>query len=274
MTRNEMELLIRKPDRPGGYPPLLFVHGAYASARCWPYFMNYFAEQGFESRALSLRGHGRSPGYEALWTCGIEEYVDDVCRAAREMPEPPVFVGHSMGGLLVQKALLRSGIRARGAVLLASVPPEGMLLPAFWMMFTDPVRFQKLGLINMTPPWFWEYWIDLNDIRKIFFSQSTSTESIFRAMSLFQNESPRAAFELMFSPLPHPLQNDTPMLVLGGAEDMIIPPAFVRHTADMFGASVQVFPEMGHTLMLEDNWPTAAACIHQWLMDMIQAREK
>lgn len=42
--------------------PLLFIHGAWHGAWCWEKFLSYFAEHGYESHALSLRGHGNSEG--------------------------------------------------------------------------------------------------------------------------------------------------------------------------------------------------------------------
>ena len=61
---------------------------------------------------------GDSPG--RLRTARLGQYVDDVVATAESLPRPPVLVGHSMGGLVVQQALARYAVRA--AVLVAPVP--------------------------------------------------------------------------------------------------------------------------------------------------------
>src|SRR5208337_1384795 len=113
--------------RPSGnsasHPPVLFVHGAYCGGWVWnERFLPYFAEQGYASHAVSLRGHGQSEGILA-WA-SIDSYVEDIARAAADIEGDPILVGHSMGGLLVQHYL--ADHPAKAAVLLATLPPSGL----------------------------------------------------------------------------------------------------------------------------------------------------
>lgn len=69
--------------------PLLFVHGGGASASCWDAFQTYFAEAGFDTYALSLRGHGKSPaggilnliGFRHTFRCGWVGSASHINRA-------------------------------------------------------------------------------------------------------------------------------------------------------------------------------------------------
>ena len=99
---------------------ILLVHGAWHGPWCWDEFSAYLGERGHEVRAVELRGHDRAPG--RIWH-RLRDYVEDVRAAAAEFGEPPVLVGHSMGGLVVQKCL-EDG-EAAGAVLLAPPPRRG-----------------------------------------------------------------------------------------------------------------------------------------------------
>ncbi len=94
----------RTPERP---VPLIFVHGAWHGAWCWDeHFPAYIsAGLGYECLAPSLRGHGGSPGGARLNRARIADYVDDVAQVASTLDTPPVVIGHSMGGLVVQKYL-------------------------------------------------------------------------------------------------------------------------------------------------------------------------
>ena len=86
--------------------PLLFLHGAYAAAWCWDeHFLSFFAERGYACHALSVSGHGASPGRERLDSFGIDHYVRDVAEVAEQLPAAPVLIGHSMGGMVAQKYL-------------------------------------------------------------------------------------------------------------------------------------------------------------------------
>ena len=62
-----LETRMRLPARPSRKPPLLFVHGGYCDAWFWePYFLPWFAAQGYPAYALSLRGHV-SPASSTHW---------------------------------------------------------------------------------------------------------------------------------------------------------------------------------------------------------------
>jgi pimeloyl-ACP methyl ester carboxylesterase len=104
--------------------PLLFVHGAWHAAWCWDeHFLGFFADRGYRAVALSFRGHGSSPTNKRLRDCSFADYVADVTSVAHGLPTPPVVIGHSMGGVIVQKYLESN--EAPAGVLMASMPPQG-----------------------------------------------------------------------------------------------------------------------------------------------------
>ncbi|MCB0946221.1 MAG: alpha/beta fold hydrolase, partial [Mycobacterium sp.] len=100
-----LEVIDKGSGRPGE-PPLLFVHGAWHGAWCWDeHFLDFFADNGYRALALSLRGHGNSATDKKLGRLSIADYVDDVRTVAETLPTPPEVIGHSLGGLVVQKYL-------------------------------------------------------------------------------------------------------------------------------------------------------------------------
>jgi pimeloyl-ACP methyl ester carboxylesterase len=101
-----LEVFSCLPSRKTGKPALLFVHGAFAGGWMWTEtFMPFLAEAGYPCYALSLRGHGGSTGGEQINWHSIGDYVDDVKTVVDWLDEPPVLIGHSMGGFIVQKYL-------------------------------------------------------------------------------------------------------------------------------------------------------------------------
>ena len=58
-----LELIKSEPVSAAHPTPILFVHGMWHGAWCWAeHFLPYFAQHGYDSYALSLRGHGASEG--------------------------------------------------------------------------------------------------------------------------------------------------------------------------------------------------------------------
>ena len=139
----KIELLSQKPDKQTHSTPILFVHGAWHGAWCWQeYFLPYFAQNGWEVYALSLRGHGESDG-GIRWASGAN-YVADVAGVVEQIGRPPILIGHSMGGYVVQKYL--EAHDAPAGVLLASIPPQGILGFTLRIARQHPVALLKMLL--------------------------------------------------------------------------------------------------------------------------------
>src|SRR4028118_1867319 len=96
-----LEVISREPQKKLSETPLLFVHGSCHAAWCWEEnFLDYFAARGFDSHAVSLRGHGKSEGKEKLRWTSVRDYVSDVAQIADRFQNKPVVIGHSLGGLV------------------------------------------------------------------------------------------------------------------------------------------------------------------------------
>lgn len=57
----------------------------------------------------------------------------------------------------------------------------------------------------------------------------------------------------------------TLLLVLGGEEDGVITNDEVRATARAYGTQAELFPRMGHNLMVETGWRDVAERIRHWV---------
>ena len=137
--RPALEFLEARPEGQASGAPLLFLHGAFAGAWTWAeIFMPLFARRGRRVAAVSLRGHGGSEGHEDLRLATLVDYVADARRAFAEFDEPPVVIAHSLGGLLGQ--MLIGQEEMRGLALLASLPPEGLMLESPRLALTDPLN--------------------------------------------------------------------------------------------------------------------------------------
>ncbi len=262
MTVLGLEVVSRLPDGAARSTPLLFVHGAFAAAWCWEeHFLPWFAARGYAAHALSLRGHGGSDGHESLQQLGIDDYVEDVRRVVETLPGPPVLIGHSMGGFIVQK-YLESG-PAAAAVLLAPVPPTGLLGPGASLAIWNPAMFWQIGAVQA----FGSAWASHERTHDALFSSSVAKADSARHFARMGPESMRATLDMAGANLPDLRRiAAVPVLVLGAGEDALISPAFVRATARAFGIEAEIFPGMAHGMMLEPGWEGVAERILNWLL--------
>lgn len=261
----ELEVISRTPRRRVSPVPLVFVHGAFAGAWCWDFhFLDFFAERGFECHALSLRGHGSSRGKRALQQCSLDDYAADIATVVDELDRAPVLIGHSMGGFLVQRYLERAVPAA--AVLLAAVPPSGLMESSLRMFMQDPMLLGQLMMLHSFGPPV----VDHRVAARSLFSDGIPAEELARVSRLMQPESQRAIWELHTGPLPRKWHMaEVPMLVLGAARDSLIAPESVRRTGRYFGVEAQLEPEMGHAMMLEPGWATVAGDIDRFLKEVV-----
>jgi pimeloyl-ACP methyl ester carboxylesterase len=254
-----LEVITRFPQGEPRATPLLFVHGAYSAAWCWEEnFLPFFAEAGYSSYALSLRGHGGSHGREYLDSFSIADYVADVTSVAAELPAAAVLIGHSMGGMVVQKYLEQAKVPA--AVLMCSVPPQGLWASALGLAFQKPGLFAELDRLLGGGR------MAVEALREALFAQPVSADLLRKFYRSMQPESHRAIWDMTLFNLPHlGAMHRVPMLVVGGEHDHLMPASLVEMTARSYGQEAEIFPGMGHGLMLERDWQKVAARIRAWL---------
>jgi pimeloyl-ACP methyl ester carboxylesterase len=258
------EIRKKLPETDTGKKPLLFIHGAWHGAWCWDkYSLPYFAEKGYPAYALSLSNHGESEGRKRLNFTFISDYVKDVEETIAEMDEKPILIGHSMGGLVVQKFLENGSVPA--AILLAPIPPSGALRLTLKIART---HFKVFLLANLT----WNLYriIGTKKLAKtLLFSENMEAENVSEYFEQLQSESYLAyLLGMIFPRIKHKKQAKIPMLVLGAEKDEIFTEKEVEETAKAYNAESQIFPNMAHDMMLEAGWQDAADRIIQFLENL------
>ena len=258
----KLEIISRHPVASRHPTPLLFIHGMLHGAWCWDvHFLDFFARHGFDAHAVNLRGHGDSEGRERLRWTRIADYVDDVAEVARQLPRPPVLIGHSMGGFVIQKYLEECD--APGAVLLSSPPPAGLWGTALRMARRRPFVFATVNLtLKLLPV------IATPELaREAFFSTDFPDEELRGYWKLMQDESYMAFLDMVALDLPKPAKVKTPLLILGAGRDNMLRPSEIEATAHAYHTQSQIIPDVAHNSMLELRWQTVAERILVWLKE-------
>src|ERR671917_1160592 len=115
------------PD-PAAPDTIVLIHGLWVTPRSWEHWIERYEGRGY--RVLTPAYPGLEAEVEALnedpspieasTIPGVVEHLENI---VGELENPPIIMGHSFGGLLVQ-ILLDHGYGAAG-VAVESVPPQG-----------------------------------------------------------------------------------------------------------------------------------------------------
>jgi alpha-beta hydrolase superfamily lysophospholipase len=223
------------------------------------HFLDYFAQHGFASHAVNLRGHGNSEGREKLRWTRIADYAEDVANAVQQLPSPPILIGHSMGGFIIQKYL--EDHDAPAAVLLSSASPAGLLPTAVRTARRRPWVFAKVNLTLSLLPFIATPQL----VSEAFFSKDLPNVKLLEYWKQTQDDSYMAFLDMVALDLPKPEKVKTPILVLGAARDNMIGHREIEATARAYNTQADIIPDVAHNSMLETRWQSVAERILVWL---------
>ncbi|MBU2551471.1 MAG: alpha/beta hydrolase [Proteobacteria bacterium] len=261
-----MKLIEVKAEKPGLPFPLLLVHGAWHGAWCWEPFMHHLAGLGITSYAFDLPGHGERLTEGAAGR-GIPEYTAVLAEAVAQLaPQNPVLVGHSMGGLIVQKYL--EARNAPAAVLVAPCPAMGGGLDLFLKYGlhhpADGLAVTLGRLSRVRNP---------KMCHRLFF-YDVSPENLRAAFRRLVPESCRAIRQMVFPGFKvkaAPPKPGTPVLVVSAGHDYFFPPALLEKWSKPAGFDYLTFPDSGHNLFMEPALPQFADQVLAWITDRVEA---
>ncbi len=250
--------ILRKGPKNG--PPVLLVHGAWHGAWCWQgNYLDTFADAGFDTHAPDLRGHGQSPPRKAMRWNRIRDYVDDIACTIAELPAPPIVIGHSMGGFIVQHLMARN-IPLRGAGLLCALPHTGALGVALKTLRRTPLTLLRvLARASLYP-----MVQNPQHAAQLFLDPDATDDAIAAFHPRLSDESFLAFLDMLVLALPHKPTAPPPVCVVGGALDQIFPPKTQHRLARRFDTIAHIIPDAPHDLMLSRHWQASAQVFLDW----------
>jgi pimeloyl-ACP methyl ester carboxylesterase len=255
--------------------PLMLIHGAWLSSRSWERFAEYFDRRGFAVSAPEWpRKHGDVDELrdhaDELAGLGLAEIVDHYDGLIRELGQPPVLIGHSFGGLIVE-LLLDRGLGRAGAAL-SPAPPKGILaLPFSSLKAASPALAhpsKRRGIVTLT----------LEEFTYGFVNTFAPDDAVAAYERYAVPETGRIFFEAGFANFAlHPptevqFSNDgrAPLLIVGAGEDHTVPASVARAQYKKYehsGARTEYLEFEGrpHLFVVGEGSDEVAAAIDGWL---------
>lgn len=249
---------------------IMLIHGAWVTPDCWAPFKTFFEARGYrclapawpcmERPADELR---RAPHPElAKQTIGM--LVDHFDRLIRAEPEPPILIGHSFGGLIVQM-LLDRGLGAAGVAIDAG-PPRGVLPSPTAIRSALPVLLAWFG---------WRRVLTMSF--KGFAANFANTLSPVEQRVAYARHIVPAPGRIYFQAalgigngvnFKNPAR--APLLLISGGQDRTSTPSMVeamvrKHRQAPSRTDKVHFPDKSHWLIAEPGWEDVAGAALRWL---------
>lgn len=247
--------------------PVVLIHGMWCNAGQMARVAEALRARGFECHMPTLPGHGPDAAAADLGRLGLEDYLGhlEAYIAGKKFRQPPILLGHSMGGLLAQ--LLAQRVQAFALVLLTPASPAGINavrpgpLAAFARVFTRPGfwhRTHKLSLGRAR--------------RSVFNGLSSARQNELYAGMV--EESGRALFQMAFWWLDrsHASRVDAaavtcPVYVVAAGRDRLTPAPVVRKVAACYAkATLRYYPGRSHYVIDDEETDEMVGEIAGWLL--------
>ena len=257
------------------HPPVVFVHGLWLHADSWQPWVEFFTAAGYDARSVPWPGDGPTveasrANPSAIAGHGVDDVVRHVASVCDSMPTKPVAIGHSFGGLIVQR-LLAEG-HAAAAIAIDPAPLKGVL--------ALPLSALKVASIALRNPANRGRAVSLT--REQFrygFGNTLSPDESDRLFDRWTVPSPgkplfEAAFAAFSPRSPVKVRMDRsdrgPLLVTGGGQDHTVPLSISQTTVKLHQKSaglteLEVFPDRGHSLTIDEGWREVADTALVWL---------
>lgn len=250
---------------------VVFITGAFVSHTGWSEWRKYFEAKGYKTVAPAWP-HKDGTAEELrdlhpddnpdLAGMTLQELIDHHVDIVAKLPEKPILIGHSTGGLLVQ-LLVNRGLAAAG-VAIHPFPPQGVIpyefsfLRAGWRALG--FGSQRKTYLMSLPTWQYAFVNGMPyEEQKRAYDENVTPESKRLA---------RGALTKLASvdfDKPH-----APLLITAGDKDHIIPATLNRRNYDRYPQNSSVteyknFPGRNHFVLGQDTWREDADYIVEWL---------
>jgi 3-oxoadipate enol-lactonase len=218
--------------------PMIFVHGVVTTSNIFTKYLSAYSPD-YRGIAVDLRGYGDSDKPETGFT--IDQFSKDLIKLADALHiDKPIWVGVSMGGMILQRLALDYPSRVKALVLVSTtdgamildhhIPSIGaprdyrevsknMIVESF-PPGTDPKTYQPL--LDRIPTW-----------------NATVIRQALTSMSQFNTHGQLAPINV-------------PTLIMVGAKDDVATPAIAKGIQEQIHGAQLVQFNTGHFMMAED----------------------
>ena len=247
---------------------ILLVHGAWLNSASWAAVKARYEAKGFTVVAPDWPYDDRAPAElraaprPELARSGQRDILAHLEHIIRALPEEPILIGHSAGGVFVQH-LLDRGLGVAGVAIDPAPTPGVPLGPhaivSALPVFLDPLSWRKLKVMS----------------RRFFRNRFAQTAAKDEADALYDRYIVPTAGRVYWDGIVNKIRIDwanparAPLLLIGGEEDLIADAGMTRNifrkqSRAPSRTELRIFPGRSHWTCLDPGWEEVADYALDW----------
>lgn len=251
-----------------GRQPVMFVHGLWLLSSSWDRWRTFFEAAGYATLApgwpddpATVAAARQNP--EVFAHKMVQAVTDHYLEAIGRLDRKPALVGHSFGGLIVQK--LAGEGAAAATVSIDPAPGRGVLpLPASALksgspVLGNPANFRRSVTLTFEEfKYGWANNLDDEEAHELYdeFHVAASGVPIFQAA--VANLNPFSETKVKYT-----ADDRGPLLVISGEKDHTVPhaishAAYKKHSKNVAVTEFVELAERGHSLTIDHGWREVA----------------
>jgi len=247
---------------------VVFIHGMFLNPLSWKEWIKFFESKGFKCHAPAYPHHDGEPSVlresadASLGKLTFSQVASHLNNYVEKLPEKPILIGHSMGGLAVQT--LTSMNKSAAGVCIDSAPPKG-LVSFKWSFLKanfptiNPLKGNSVFLPDLR--WFQYAFCNTMTV------EQTEAEYNRFVVPESRNIARTSAMNDGYIDFAKP---HAPLLFIAGEKDNIIPSSlnwdnYNSYTDGNSKREFKEFPRRTHYICAQENWQEVADYIFQWI---------
>jgi len=249
---------------------IIFIHGLHENAHTWKEWKLFFENLGYKCHAQDYPYHQGAPSVlrqnsnQQLRKIRLNDVVNHYANYIESLNNnSPILVGHSMGGLIVQK-LIQMGKGSLG-VCITSASPKGVL-SLKWSFIRSNIEvinpFKGNSLFCGTREWF--HYAICNTLTR------EQSDKIYETAVVPESRNIPRSSRLTDGKIdfnrPH-----RPLLFVSAERDNIIPVSLTIKNVKAYKDKTSIidfkeFKERSHSICFQHGWQEVAQFIHEWVI--------
>lgn len=250
---------------------IMFITGAFVSHTCWKEWTVFFESKGYKTVAPPWPYKNELPTVlrqthpdSKIALLRLNTLLDYYCEIIDKLPEKPILIGHSYGGLLAQLLIQRE--LGSAGICINSIPPSNISLFNFSFFKTIWSTSGFFGPENKTYMMPFKKWQHYFTNQLSFEEQTESYEALLIPESkLIMRDIFTKAGKIDFK------KKHNPLLFLSGSEDVFTPASLNNFNFKKYKnlhsiTCYKEFQDSNHLSIMQENWETIAEFIANWLI--------